>query len=112
MLSCKRAILCSSRFLCAISHTNILNLFQKTKLGVVEVRETADEFINQGHFDSETISACAMSVEKKWERLMKMAEQRRAVVFTSYNFYRASEQVIVREFVTTIIYKKFMKLFS
>lgn len=57
------------------------------------MKDTADSFIKQGHFDAETISACAASVEKKWERLMKMAEQRRAVVFTSYNFYRASEQV-------------------
>ena len=59
----------------------------------MEVRETADAFLKNGHFDSQTITGCASSVEKKWERLMKMAEQRRAVVFTSYNFYRASEQV-------------------
>ena len=59
----------------------------------MEVRETADTFLKNGHFDSQTISGCASTVEKKWEKLMKMAEQRRAVVFTSYNFYRASEQV-------------------
>ena len=61
----------------------------------MEVRETADEYLRDGHFESETISSCADAVERKWERLMKMAEQRRAVVFTSYNFYRASEQVLV-----------------
>lgn len=60
----------------------------------MEVRETADEYLRDGHFESETISSCANAVERKWERLMKMAEQRRAVVFTSYNFYRASEQVL------------------
>ena len=60
----------------------------------MEVRETADEYLRDGHFESETISSCADAVERKWERLMKMAEQRRAVVFTSYNFYRASEQVL------------------
>lgn len=66
---------------------------EKTKLGVMEVRETADSFLKNGHFDSQTISGCASAVETKWEKLMKMAERRRAVVFTSYNFYRASEQV-------------------
>ena len=59
----------------------------------MEVRETADAFLKNGHFDSQTISGCASAVEMKWEKLMKMAERRRAVVFTSYNFYRASEQV-------------------
>ena len=72
--------------------------FQKTRLGVMEVRETADEYLRDGHFESETISSCADAVERKWERLMKMAEQRRAVVFTSYNFYRASEQVLFFHF--------------
>ena len=57
------------------------------------MRETADGYLRDGHFDYESIATCVSTVEKKWERLMKLAEQRRAVVFTSYNFYRASEQV-------------------
>ncbi|XP_065051810.1 triple functional domain protein-like isoform X2 [Rhopilema esculentum] len=65
---------------------------EKTRLGVMEVRETADGYLRDGHFDYESIATCVSTVEKKWERLMKLAEQRRAVVFTSYNFYRASEQ--------------------
>ncbi len=68
---------------------------QKTRLGVMEVKETADSYLRQGHLEAETIAACSEAVERKWERLMKMAEQRRAVVFTSYNFYRASEQVLI-----------------
>ena len=57
------------------------------------MREKTESLLAEGPVDSETITACAEGVEKKWERLMKMADQRRAVVFASYNFYKASEQV-------------------
>ena len=78
----------------------LLYPLQKTRLGVMEVRETADSYLSSGHFESETIALCTDTVERKWERLMKMADQRKAVVFTSYNFYRASEQVYVHGTVT------------
>ena len=35
------------------------------------------------------------TVDAKWKQLMDHAEKRRAVVFSSYNFYRAAEQVIL-----------------
>ena len=66
---------------------------ETTKLGVMDIRENASKLIRDGHPDHETINQVAGDVEKKWKQLMQHAEERRAVVFSSYNFYRAAEQV-------------------
>lgn len=60
----------------------------------MDIRENAAKLIRDGHPDHESIDNVAGDVEKKWQQLMQHAEERRAVVFSSYNFYRAAEQVI------------------
>ena len=66
---------------------------QTTRLGVMDVRETADKLIRDGHYDSTSVEGVATAVETKWKQLVQREEERRAVVFSSYNFYRSAEQV-------------------
>ncbi|XP_057304422.1 triple functional domain protein-like isoform X4 [Hydractinia symbiolongicarpus] len=66
---------------------------ETTRLGVMDIRESANKLIREGHPDHITIENVAAAVESKWQLLMKHAEERRGVVFSSYNFYRAADQV-------------------
>ena len=59
----------------------------------MDIRTNSAKLIHDGHPDSISIENVAAGVEKKWQQLMQRAEDRRAVVFSSYNFYRAAEQV-------------------
>lgn len=60
----------------------------------MDIRESANKLIREGHPDHITIENVAAAVESKWQLLMKHAEERRGVVFSSYNFYRAADQVL------------------
>ena len=61
----------------------------------MDIRENANKLIRDGHPDHIKIEEVAANVEAKWQLLMKHAEDRRGVVFSSYNFYRAADQVWV-----------------
>jgi len=67
--------------------------FQTTRLGVLDINHTSDKLKGDGHPDHITIMNISKTVDEKWKQLMTHAEERRAVVFSSYNFYRAAEQV-------------------
>ena len=67
---------------------------QTTRLGVLDIKANAEKLKNDGHPDHITIMNISETVDDKWKQLMTHAEERRAVVFSSYNFYRAAEQVI------------------
>ena len=60
----------------------------------MDIRENASKLIRDGHPDEHSIEKVAGEVEAKWKQLMQHAAERRAVVFSSYNFYRAAEQVM------------------
>uniref|UniRef100_T2MII8 Triple functional domain protein n=1 Tax=Hydra vulgaris TaxID=6087 RepID=T2MII8_HYDVU len=64
-----------------------------TRLGVLDVCKSSEILIKEGHPDPICIKAIIDEVESKWHFLMKRSEERRAVVFSSYNFYRATDQV-------------------
>jgi hypothetical protein len=66
---------------------------ETTRLGVMDVRETCDKIQRDGHPDPIAVEGVAAAVDTKWKQLMTKAEERRAVVFSSYNFYRSAEQV-------------------
>ncbi|XP_065656254.1 triple functional domain protein isoform X8 [Hydra vulgaris] len=66
---------------------------ETTRLGVLDVCKSSENLIKEGHPDPICIKAIIDEVESKWHFLMKRSEERRAVVFSSYNFYRATDQV-------------------
>ena len=61
----------------------------------MDVRETCDRLQKDGHPDPIAVEGVAAAVDTKWKQLMTKAEERRAVVFSSYNFYRSAEQVMI-----------------
>ncbi|XP_066917707.1 kalirin-like isoform X10 [Clytia hemisphaerica] len=69
------------------------NAIETTRLGVLDIKTNAEKLKADGHQDYITIMNISENVDSKWKTLMQHAEERRAVVFSSYNFYRAAEQI-------------------
>ena len=95
---CQSTCCCISRvissFLISADKITLIYLaMQKTCQSANEVRQRADKLIKDGHFDPDAIWACAESMTKRWQQLMTRSEERRAVVTSSYTFYKSAEQV-------------------
>lgn len=86
-----------------------ISIFQTTRLGVLDIKHTSEKLKADGHPDHITIMNISKTVDEKWKQLMTHAEERRAVVFSSYNFYRAAEQVV---FSIALFFERFRTSFN
>ncbi|XP_032241354.2 triple functional domain protein isoform X5 [Nematostella vectensis] len=87
-------------------HDEFQRAIEKTCQSATEVRQRAEKLIKDGHFEPETIRACADAMTNRWQHLMERSENRKVLITASFNFFNAGEAVgslmdrLVREYKT------------
>ncbi|XP_065568426.1 triple functional domain protein-like isoform X2 [Artemia franciscana] len=76
-----------------LQHDHFQVAIEKTHSSALQVRQKAEQMLNNGNCDQNAVRELADLVTKRWQQLVTCAEERHKLVTASLNFFKTAEQV-------------------